>query len=243
MSRLQNSILAGRQLLDAPALMEANAARKPLLDTANHWRSFIRMGDLYLEAVQGVVEAAERASQVEDGLAARRANADVSGAMKRVVDVTAKAYEHFAHGRTAMYEVAKLYGIQTKRPSLTGSKKPSSLTMLGDEDLRKVLGKSGARLGAGIRKMLDVGARTAKDFRTAAQSSEEVPLEQVKMLVSQGLDFRDSVSAHVFARTHGIMRRAAELSKRSWELMMMEDSKLGWVAPWARDPEIGDLEA
>jgi len=222
--------------------MEANVARKPLLDTANHWRSFVRMGDQYLEAVQNVVVAAQKAAAAEDALTARRANSDVSGALKRVGDVTAKAYSHFANGRTSMYEVAKLYGIQTKRPSLTGSKKSASLSMLGDEEIRKSLGKSSGRLGTGIRKMLDVGARTSKEFRIAAQESEDVPLEQVKVLVARGLDFRDSVSAHVFARTHGIMRRVAELSKRSWELMMMEDNKLGWVAPWARDPEIGNLE-
>jgi hypothetical protein len=243
MSRLQKSIHEGRRLLAAPALMEANTARKPLIDTANHWRSFIRMGDQYLEAVQKVVEAAQKAAEAEDQLSARRANADVSGAMRRVVAVTGKAYEHFKSGRISLYEVAKLYGIKTRRKGPSYGKKPVPLKMQSDNDLRKALGKSGAGLGTGIRKMLDLGARSSNSMREAAKVNEDMPPELAAQLVSQALDFRDSVSTNVFARTNSVMRRAAELSKRTWELMMLEDSKLGWEAPWAHDPEIGNIEA
>jgi hypothetical protein len=77
----------------------------------------------------------------------------------------------------------------------------------------------------------------------AAQADEDMPPELAAALVNRGLDFRDAVSTNIFARTNSVMRRAAELSKRSWELMMMEDSKLGWDPPWGHDPEIGNVEA
>lgn len=243
MSRLQTSIHEGRLLLTRPALMEANTARKPLLDTANEWRKFIRMGDQYLESVHRVVEAATAAANAEDALAARRANADVSGAMRRVVLVTGKAYEHFRNGRISLYEVAKLYGVKTKRSSPKYGKKPVALKMQSDADLQKALSKAGTGMNKGVRTMLDLGAKASKEFRMAAQANEDMPDELAAKLITSGLDFRDSVSVNVFARTNSIMRRAAELSRRSWELMMMEDSKLGWEAPWRRDPEIGNLEA
>ena len=243
MSRLQTSISEGRRLLTVPALIEANTARKPLLDTANHWRSFIRMGDQYLESIQRVVAAAQAASDAEDQLTARRANADVSGAMRRVVAVTGKAYEHFRDGRLALYEVAKLYGVKVTRSSPKYGKKPVPLKMQSDKELRSALAKNGAGIGSGIRQMLDLGARASNEFRMAAQAGEDMPGELASALVNRGLDFRDSVSTNVFARSNSVMRRAAELSKRSWELMMMEDSKLGWEAPWLHDPEIGNIEA
>jgi hypothetical protein len=243
MSRLQKSIHEGRYLLARPALMEANTARKPLLDTANNWRSFIRMGDQYLESIQKVIEAAKAASDASDALAARRANADVSGAMRRVVAVTGKAYENFKNGRITLYEVAKLYKLSTKRSSPKYGKSPSPLKMQSDSDLRKALSQSGAGMGKGIREMLDLGARASNEFRMAAQADEDMPPELAAALVNRGLDFRDAVSTNIFARTNSVMRRAAELSKRSWELMMMEDSKLGWDPPWGHDPEIGNVEA
>lgn len=226
---------------EARLLMEANVAKKPLLDTANHWRKFVRAGDQYLEAIQGVVDAATAAAEAEDQTTARRANSDVSGALRKVTSVTGKAYGDFASGRYAIYEVAKLFGVSTKRKSSYG-KKPKTLAMMDDDALRKEIDKGARNMKSGIKKMLNLGAGASGDMRDAAKMGEDPPPELIEKLVGRGLDFRDEVSVNVFARTNGILRRAAELSRRNWELMMMEDSKLGWSAPWSRDPEIGNVE-
>ena len=219
---------------------------EPLLLAANEWRAFIRMGDQFLDAVEKVSDASIAASEAEDEITARRANADVGASLRRVVMVTGKAYGHFASGRQALYEYAKLFDIPTKRSGgAFKAKSPADIRTISDDDLRKEIQKGADGLSTGIRKMLDLGARAQKDFRDGAvfvvQGDNELPEELAKPLVEEGLDFRDAVSVNVFARTNGVMRRTALLSKRAWELMMMED-KSGWTAPWAHDPEIGNLE-
>jgi hypothetical protein len=230
------------QIEEARHLLEANNARKPLLDAANEWRAFIRLGDLYLESIHKVVDAANRASEAEDELTARRAVSDVSSSLRSVVGVTGKAYGHFKTGREALYELAKLYEISTKTGGTSYGKKPTPLEMLDDKKLRDDLKKSATGMDKGIQYMLNKGAGLSRSLRMAAKQNEDVPAEFAEALVKDGLDFRDEVSINVFARTNGIMRRAAELSKRSWELMMMEDSKLGWKPPWVSDPELGNVE-
>lgn len=241
---LPTKVKAARMLLEHEGLAEASVGYQPLIRSADEWRSFVRMGDQFLDAIQRVVDAATAASEAEDQLTARRANADVSGALRQVTNVTGKAYGHFATGRESLYEYAKLFAISTKRSST--AKKPQDIKTTTDADLRKEIQKGATGLASGIRKMLDLGAKSQTLFRDAARTSfqagEDIPEELAKKVVDMGLDFRDAVSVNVFARTNGIMRRAAELSKRSWELMMMEDNKLGWEAPWAHDPEIGGLE-
>jgi hypothetical protein len=230
------------RITEARFLLEANKARKPLVDCATGWRSFVRLGDRFLEAVEKVIDASERAANAEDRLTARRANSDISGAMSVVTQVTGQAYGFFATGRENLYEVAKLYGLSTKRPGSGYGKKPTPLEMMADAEIIKALAKGSKDLSSGILAMLNKGAGVSQSLRMAAQQPDEPPSEVVDALVKDGLDFRDAVSVNVFARTNGIMRRAAELSRRNWELMMMEDSKLGWVAPWEHDPEIGNIE-
>jgi len=239
---LQRRIIEARELLETDLLVEGNAMRKPLLDTANSWRSFVRMGDLYLEAIQKVVRAAESVAAAEDPLTSRRANADVNGAIRGVVAVTGKAYGFFATGRTSMYEVAKRYSISTKRSSPKFGKKPTPLTMQSEKQVLAAMLKSAKGLQTGVRGMLDVGSIAQKEFRMAAAQQSDPHKEFITVTVNTGLDFRDTVSVNVFARTNGVMRRAAELSKRSWELMMLEGDSIVWSPPWAQDPEIGDNE-
>lgn len=231
------------RIYEARFLLEANKARKPLVDCANGWRSFVRLGDRFLEAIEKVIDASERAANAEDRLTARRANSDISGAMSVVTQVTGQAYGFFATGRENLYEVAKLYGLSTKsKGGSSYGKKPTPLELMADDEIIKALAKGSKDLSSGILGMLNKGAGLSQSLRMAAQQPDEPPPEVVDGLVKDGLDFRDSVSVNVFARTNGIMRRAAELSRRNWELMMMEDSKLGWVAPWEHDPEIGNIE-
>jgi hypothetical protein len=238
-------IRAARMLMEHRGLAEASVGQEPLLACANEWRSFVRLGDDFLGAVEKVADAAARASEAEDKQAARRANSDVGRALGEVSAVTAKAYRHFATGRDNLYEFAKLFDVPTRRPSV--GKPVADIKMRTDEALRVDIKKGADGLSKGVREMLDLGVRTQKTFRDSAilvvQAKEDLPGDLAVLVVESGLDFRDSVSVNVFARTNGVMRRATELSRRSWELMMMESPDSDWTAPWAQDPELGGTEA
>lgn len=228
----------------ARSLLEGNVARHPLIMVADAWRSCIRLGDHYLESIEQVVKAADAAVDAEDQQTARRANIDISSAMRQVQGVTGKFYGDFVTGREALYSVAGMFKIPTKRSSPSYGKKPVTLTSVSDQDLYVQMNSSVSGLADGVHKMLNKGAGVSNNFRMAAKSNETPAGELMKALVEDGLDFRDSVSVNVFARTNSVMRRAYEISKRNWELMMLESGgPTGWDAPWLHDPEIGNLEA
>jgi hypothetical protein len=241
MRTLQENITKAR------SIMEGNTMRTPLITVANAWRDCARMGDQYLEAINSVVKAADAASKAEDPTTARRANADVGAAMRKVKGVTGKFYGNFVTGRQGMYDIAKQYGVSTKSVSTSYGKKPSDIKMQSEAQLAKAMNGSAKAMQKGLRHMLEkaagLGGSQGK-FREAAKAPEAPSKEQVAKLVEDGLSFRDSVSINVFARTNSVMRRAGEISRRNWELMMLEAGGAeGWDPPWAHDKEIGNVEA
>lgn len=231
----------------AKAIMEGNTARPLLLLVANSWRDCARMGDQYLEAINSVVKAAEAAAKAEDQITARRANADVGSAMRKVKGVTGKFYGHFVTGRQGLYDLGKQFGVSTKGVSTSYGKKPTDLKMQSEDQLAKAMEGSAKAMQKGLRNMLEKASGlggTSGSFRAAAKAPEAPSKEQVETLVEAGLAFRDSVSINVFARTNSVMRRAGEISQRNWELMMLEaGGGEAWDPPWLHDKEIGNIEA
>ena len=167
--------------------------------------------------------------------------------MRKVKGVTGKFYGNFVTGRQGMYDIAKQYGLSTKSVSTSYGKKPSDIKMQSEAQLAKALNGSAKAMQKGLRHMLEKAAGlggTKGSFRDAAKADEAPSKEAMAKLIESALSFRDSVSINVFARTNSVMRRAGEISRRNWELMMLEaGTDTTWDPPWAHDKEIGNNEA
>lgn len=209
---------------------------EPLLAAANHWRSFVRQGDAYLEAVEHLVQAVERAQSL-DGQNLRRAVADVTAAASRFQSLTAAGYPAFRDGRERLYDAARVWHIPTSRKSVGKSPKP--LAGMTDKVLLAELKSAASGFRSDTRKMLNVGAKAVRELLDAARDQPD-DLNQHRQVIDQGLDFRDAVSS-MFAHANGVLRRSRELTSRAWQAQRFE-SVGDLTLVWSHDPELGDNE-
>jgi hypothetical protein len=219
-----------------------NEQREPsdsLLMASDNWERFVKQGDNFLEAVQGVADLAAAAAGTQDEMQRRRLVSDVGAAVRKVTTITNKAYGLFAEGRENLYEAAQAWKIPTRRKGV--GKPVTSISGDNDTALATQLQGASESMPSGVHAMLDLGAAVFRKARKASAATPEAGEEQ-KSLVDAGLDFRDAVSVNLFARTNGVMRRVVELSNRAWAKARYEETALSWVAPWDNDPELGGRE-
>jgi hypothetical protein len=226
-------------LADDAALLEhvlnEDQPIEPLLSVANHWRAFVRNGDNLLEAMEGIVEAAKKAEGAE-GMAHTRAIVDVRAATQTLAGLTTASYPAFKDGRERLYEVAKFWKIGTSRKS--AGKPTSPLSGKSEAQLTSELRSGADNFRSDVKKMLDLGAKATRTCLEAARTPPTEHIEQ-KTVIDHGLDFRDAVST-LYARSNGILRRAAELSTRKAAAARFENTDAH--LPWASDPEFGGRE-
>ncbi len=162
-------------------------------------------------------------------------------------------YGDFATGREALYELAKVAGVTTKRFSKPSSSKPatgfSDTDLLADlHRLAKDLGRSVANAGeAGsffLRKGDEILKRLQNNKRVVTVAKAD---EEVSALVAAYLDFRDQVSASLYAIVGGFVKRFNELSARSFRRSFAESAVLDeagpalLVLPWEDDAELNGI--
>jgi hypothetical protein len=212
-----------------------------LLAGAALWRLVIKEGDDILEAVQKVVENLET---IEGDAPPQRRNAalvDVRRATQEVQATTKSVYGNFAQGREKLYEAAKIWGMSTRR-SGKGTKKTADITKVSDEALVAQAAQGSKNLVSATARMLETGATACQKMVITGKAG--CPEAMREPTLTAGLDFRDTVSEALFGRVNGVMRRAVAVIDRfaaTQESRLLE-SKDSWVAPWAKDKEIGDGE-
>jgi len=242
-SDLRTLINEAKALLGNTTLSEQSEidSWSALRTAAQNWQEFMGYGDDLLAAVQGVVETATAASKIDDEAERKKVLPGVATAVEKVKSVSDKAYGAFAQGRESMYVAAKDWGISTRRSGKSKPKGSKPLDGSNDTSIVVEMESYSKKMSSSMKTMLDLTAKAVSEFKATAKA-KEADAARKDALVNLGLDVRDAVSSSMFAWVNGIMRRAVEMSNRSWEKMNEGTKKAKWVAPWASDPEIGDVE-
>lgn len=216
-----------------------------LMRSTEQTRRFIRAIYHVEEVAADLVEAAKETERLRrtEGLeyAMRRSNL---GNVARAFDAeTKKIYGHFAEGRNAMNQLAKMAKISTRR---TGKRKaPSKATkeITATNLVRDVL-QITSRMGAIIREAAEMGSVTIREGekllnRKSVISGEKLQ-DRLTAYVQAYLDFRDLVSSGLYNTIRGVVRRLNEMGER---LMKMNEG-VEWPMlslPWEEDPDFENI--
>lgn len=164
--------------------------------------------DTVVAAADDVVKASESKDVPQRQL---RLLGALQDALADLVSQSNRAYAPFAQGRDAMYELAKSWGLSTKRSG--GSKPaPKEVGNMTTGALLAELAKGANGLHKGMEDILQTGAAARKALKNALTSAN--PGNLAALAIEKALDHRDAVSVGLFARVKGVERRAAEILRR-----------------------------
>lgn len=164
--------------------------------------------DTVVAAADDVVKASESKDVPQRQL---RLLGALQDALADLVSQSNRAYGPFAQGRDAMYELAKSWGLSTKRSG--GSKPaPKDVGTMSTGAILAELAKGANGLHKGMEDILQTGAAARKALKNALTSAN--PGNLAALAIEKALDHRDAVSVGLFARVKGVERRAAEIHRR-----------------------------
>ncbi len=191
--------------------------------------------DLVVAAADDLVKSSESKDVPQRQL---RLLGALQDALADLVSQSNRAYGPFAQGRDAMYELAKSWGISTKRSG--GSKPaPKEVGNMTTGALLAELAKGANGLHKGMEDILQTGAAARKALKNAMTSANPGNLQALS--IEKALDHRDAVSVGLFARVKGVERRAAEILRRveaDAELLGEAKGSKRSRCAWESDPEI-----